>query len=118
MKKNDFLLIIIIALISIPLIVLFLFNREGNYALVKVDGVQKRIIDLNKDDTVRFETEYGYNIIEVKDGKIGIIEADCPNHDCINKGFVKRNNESIICLPHHFEITVISDNEEYDAFSR
>ena len=55
-----------------------------------------------------------FNTVEVKDGKVRVLEADCPNKDCVNKGYINKNNESVICLPHRFEVIVKSSDEDYD----
>ena len=115
MKKNDIILIAIAVLILIPLILLFFYSKNGDKALVKSDGRTIDVLDLSVDGTYRYENKYGFNIVEVKDKNVRVIDADCPGHDCINKGFIKRNNESVICLPHHFEVIISSDNEEYDV---
>ena len=114
MKKNDIFLIIAALLILIPLVLFLLNSRNGDKALVKRDGKVIDIIDLSKDNTYTYENESGFNKVSVENGKIHVIEADCPGHDCVKKGFISRNNESIICLPHHLEIIISSKDEEYD----
>ena len=115
MKKNDIILIAIAVLILIPLILLFFNSKNGDKALIKSDGRTIDVLDLSVDGNYRYENKYGFNIVEVNDKNVRVIDADCPGHDCINKGFIKRNNESVICLPHHFEVIISSDNEEYDV---
>lgn len=115
MKKNDVILIIIILLILLPLIVLFLLKENGDRALVKIDGKIVDALNLSADGQYRYETAHGYNIVEIKDSKVRVIEADCPGHDCVNKGFIKRNNESIICLPHHLEVIIVSADKDFDV---
>lgn len=118
MKKNDFILISIILIIFIPLVIIFLNLPKGGKVLVKSEGTIIDTLYLNVDGTYRYENKYGYNIVEIKNGEVRVNEADCPNKDCVNKGYVKRNNETIVCLPHKFEITVVSDKEEYDVYVR
>lgn len=115
MKKNDIFLIIAALLILIPLVIVLLNSKNGDKALVKRDGKVIDILDLSKDSVYTYEDDSGFNTVSVENGKIHVIEADCPGHDCINKGFISRNNESIICLPHHLEVTISSNNEEFDV---
>ena len=115
MKKSDLILIAIAVIILIPIALLLVNTKSGDKALVKSDGKTIDVLDLSVDGTYRYENKYGYNIVEVKDKIVRVIEADCPGHDCINKGFIKRNNESVICLPHRFEVIITSDKEEYDV---
>lgn len=114
MKKNDVFLIIIILLILVPVSVLFLLRETGDKVLIKIDGKVVDTLSLKADGQYKYETDHGYNIVEIKDSKVRVIEADCPGHDCVNKGFIKRNNESIICLPHRLEVSIVSSDEEFD----
>ena len=57
-------------------------------------------------------TEKGSNTLVIKNGEAAVTRADCPDLICVNHRVVKRNGESIICLPHRVVITVISDAEE------
>ena len=114
MKKNDIFLIIIALIILIPIAIFFLTKENGNKAIVKINGETVDTLNLNKDGFYTYDSEYGQNIVEVKDGKVRVSEADCPGQDCVSKGFVKRNNESVICLPHKFEVFVVNDKDDYD----
>ncbi len=115
MKKNDLILIIAALLLLIPIALIIIGSKDGDKALVKRDGKIIDVIDLSKDGIYTYESESGYNKVEVINKEIRVIEADCPGHDCVNKGFIKRNNESIICLPHKFEVTISSNDEGYDV---
>ena len=118
MKKADFILIGLLLIIFIHLIIFAVRGKSGNKAEVIIDGNIKETLDLNKDGIHIYESEYGFNVVEIKDSKIHVIEADCPGHDCINKGFIHRNNEVIVCIPHKFEVKIISDADEFDAYTQ
>ena len=45
----------------------------------------------------------GSNTIEVRQGKIAVVQADCPDGHCIHRGF-RNGGPSIICLPNALEI--------------
>lgn len=115
MKKHDIILIIVIVIILLPVAILLINLEDGRKALVKSGGKVIDTLSLEIDGTYTYKNDYGYNIVEIKDGKVRVIEADCPNKDCVNKGYIKRNNESVICLPHKFEVTIKSNDNEYDV---
>ena len=58
----------------------------------------------------------GYNTIYVEGGRIAIIDADCPDRDCVRRGWLKHAGESTICLPHRLEIR-ISGRSDVDGVS-
>ena len=46
-------------------------------------------------------------IVIVENGKIKVKESECPNHDCIQKGFVQNVGDVIVCLPNKVTIKVV-----------
>lgn len=46
------------------------------------------------------------NTILVRNGEIGITSASCPDHVCINTGFIGNGIVPIVCLPNKLEIRV------------
>ena len=115
MKKHDIILLAVIVIVLLPIAILLLNTGKGATAVVKSDGKVIDTLSLYKNGTFTYKNNNGYNIVEVTDGKVRVIEADCPNQDCVNKGYIKRNNESVICLPHKFEVTIKSKDNEYDV---
>ena len=47
----------------------------------------------------------------IKNERARILDADCPNKICVNKGYISKNGESIICLPHHVVVAVESSED-------
>ena len=48
----------------------------------------------------------GTNTIEVRQGAIGIIAADCPDKICVHQGFIINSLTPITCLPHRLVIEI------------
>lgn len=60
----------------------------------------------------------GHNKISVEQGRIAVIDADCPDKVCVNQGYIDNGAVPIVCLPHRLSITITSGNkEEPDAVS-
>lgn len=114
MKKADFIVIAVTAvLILISCVFLYGVNDgTGKYVQVEVDGAVTDTLPLDKDTVLEISTEKGSNTLVIKNGEAAVTRADCPDLICVNHRVVKRNGESIICLPHRVVITVISDAEE------
>jgi len=66
-------------------------------------------IDLSEDQEFTMECEDGYNIITVRDGKIAVTEADCPDQYCVRQGFCN-SGVGIVCLPHGLVIRFLGDS--------
>jgi hypothetical protein len=46
--------------------------------------------------------------LEVKDGRVRVLDTDCPHHICKNMGWIKYNGETIVCVPNQVLIEIKS----------
>ncbi len=110
-------LIIFILAVVISFIIFF-GKKDGKIAVVYQDGVIIKKIDLEKiNDPYQIRVDGGdgcYNIIDVRPGKIGIIEASCPDKICINMGYISDGILPVTCLPNKLVIK-IEDNRSNDT---
>ena len=74
------------------------------------EGRLLEIVELFENRQLTVETEKGINIICIRDGKIGVIEADCPDGYCMKRGFCD-GGSPIVCLPHKLVIKFVGDQE-------
>ena len=121
-KKWDIILIVLLICLSfIPELVFGVMmgkNYNGTYAEVTLDGKFYKKILLSEhrgEDKIDVKTEYGYNIIEIKDASIGIIDADCRDRICIKSGFISKPGQLSVCLPHKLMIEIKSNDNEKDT---
>lgn len=117
MKKTDWILVVL-ALVAAAGIYLFYSAgaEKGMGAEVTVDGESVGFLPLDTDDSIRIDTEDGYNIVTVKDGEVMVTEADCRDQICVEHKKIKKTGETIVCLPHKLVVTVTGDApEEFDA---
>ena len=118
------LLIIVMILSIIYIIVSRLQVDQSCMAYVYQDGALIDTIDLNQvTETYTFQvtgdngTE---NTVEVRHGEIGIIEATCPDHLCIDTGFIHNSTMPVVCLPNKLLIEIKNTNateDEVDGYS-
>ena len=80
----------------------YLLAPEGTWAEVWSDGKLLYRLDLSVDQVLTVESAGGTNVIEVKAGKVTVIEADCPDGWCMKMG--RRNAGQIVCLPNRLVI--------------
>ena len=97
------LLCVLLLLCAIPGYFLLASGEDASFAEVYSDNKLIRVVDLKIDQTLTVDTTDGYNIITVKDGKIAVTEASCPDHYCMNRGFCA-GGAQIVCLPNRLVI--------------
>ena len=103
------LLIAACAALSIPL--LFPDSGEGA-ALAQVisHGEIVATVELAQDWEFTVPNGDDYNVITVKDGKIAVTEASCPDHYCMHRGYCNSGTE-IVCLPNRLVIKFLGEQE-------
>ena len=108
MTRND--LILICALIILSLVPLMMTSgAEKKFAVVKVGGVVVRKLDLSAEEILTVEAGGGKNILEVKNGAVRVVEADCPDKICVRRGAIKNFGETIACVPHKLLIEIAGE---------
>lgn len=127
LKKRAVLLsfvVVIIILVSILSIIYMKDNAEkGVYAKIYQNDILIKTIDITNVDepyTIKIDSEDGgYNIIEIKEGAVGVIEATCPDRLCMDMGYIDSSLMPVICLPNHLTIKIEGkDNNDLDGVAR
>ncbi|MBD7915153.1 NusG domain II-containing protein [Clostridium sp. Sa3CUN1] len=118
-KKLDFVIIAVLMVLSfLPEIILGASVGKGlnnTYAEITVAGKLYKRVPLSVhtgEEIIEVNTKWGTNIVEVKDNKIGIIDADCPDKVCMNPAYIEKAGESLVCLPHKVMIEIKGELEE------
>ena len=102
LKYGDFLVILAIVLIAVLFAVsLYQSNTDEKIAIVSQNNVVLDRIELNKISERHLINYYGEypGIIEVNNGKIRFLQADCPDQVCVNTGWIDRPGQIAVCLP-------------------
>lgn len=108
-SKYWILLLALAALICGGLSLWLLLPGEGA-AMVKVysEGELLQTLSLSVDQEVTVASSYGTNLVTVKDGKVAVTEADCPDGYCMDRGFCDRGAQ-IVCLPNRLVLEFVGN---------
>lgn len=128
-RKRFLILFLIVLLLLVLSLAALLFQHlgavQGQTADIYQDGTLIRTIDLNGiEQPYTFTLEApdgGYNTIRVEDGKIGVVDTDCPDKVCQNTGMISDSAYPITCLPHRLVIQIEKDAsqpESIDSIAR
>ena len=116
MKTKTWILLIgAVLLLCLGLSVFVLLPGESaTHATVTSNGVLVKTVDLGTDQEFVVSVGDGrWNHIQVKDGKIAVTEATCPDHYCMKRGFCD-SGADIVCLPNRLVIH-FTEVQEIDA---
>lgn len=105
--RNDFILIALIVIIAVISFLAFkITQKSGVCVAVSVDGETIAEYPLNKDLKKDIITDYGKNVLVIKNGEAYVLEADCPDKICAGHRAVSKTGESIVCLPHKLVLSI------------
>lgn len=108
-QVKDRTIVIVVVIISLLFAVGgYIFNsiNPGKVVIITVNNEEYMTIPLSENKELIVDNEYGINRIVIKDGKVYVEGADCPDKTCVRQGEIDKSSESIICLPHKLSITI------------
>lgn len=123
LKPWDIPIILLLILLSFLPLVIFGLTRPDpivkddgtsaerqKIAILRVDGVEQKRWVLKQgaeSTTYRYEDPDGdYNLLEFKDGAVRIKEANCGDQVCIRQGWIYKDGQTIVCLPHKLVVEI------------
>ena len=78
-------------------------------AEISSEGKVIRVVDLMIDQEFTVPSSNGgTNTVTVRDGKIAVTYADCPDGYCVGRGFCNSGTQ-IVCLPHRLVIRFLDE---------
>lgn len=116
-------LIIIVSVIFIAGVagsIIVLNAPKKNTVNIKSGGKVLYTLDLSKEEDRTFEVKSadgGVNLIEIKDGKIRVKSADCPDKTCVRMGWLDSSAMPIVCLPHQLIVEFTDNDGGVDAIA-
>ena len=108
--KNDIIFIGFLFIVCVATCVI-IYGRgttAGNYITITKDGEKIGVYSLAENREITIGEGEEINVIEVKDGKVSMKSASCPDHLCEKQMKIQYDMQSIICLPNKVVITINS----------
>ena len=113
MKTRTWILLLALILaacigLSLPLL---MPGEDADYAKIISDGQVMHLVNLHVDREIHISSaDGGRNTVTVRDGKIAVTEANCPDHYCMDRGFCS-SGSPIVCLPNRLVIEFEGEQE-------
>ncbi len=104
MKTKTWMIIMIIVIAALALLCLPLLKQEeAQFARILSKGRQIALVDLSENQEFTVDEK---NTVTVRDGKIAVTWADCPDHYCMKRGWCS-GGTPIVCLPNRLTIEFV-----------
>ena len=85
-------------------------GKPAKQAQIWSEGVLYQTVSLGVDQTLTVKTQHGSNTVRVENGKIAVIQADCPDGYCMDRGYCS-GGAQIVCLPNKLVIQFVGEQE-------
>ncbi len=107
MKKGDIILISAILVLAAAVLLLSGRSADGARLVVTVDGELFGSYSLGEDREIRIGSS---NICVIRDGEVSMSEADCPDRVCVRSKPIRREGETIVCLPNRVILSITGED--------
>lgn len=92
----------------------FMSEESSDYKIATITLNGEIVEVINLDDVVEAYTievhgETYKNVVQVENGRICVLDANCPDKLCVEQGYLSNSLQPIVCLPNHMTI-VLSEN--------
>lgn len=106
-KRNDIILLCCLIIAGAILFSLFaiFFLGKGETVVIRIDGEEYARLPLNEDNELLIKSEYGENLLIIKDSNAFIKSASCPKQICVATGKLSELTP-IICKHNRVSITL------------
>lgn len=115
MRWVDYCLIILLFSFSIFLLIylpIYFGNESGSTVVVNARGETYGVYDLYENQVIEVNINGHINVIEIKDGVVNMIDANCNDKVCITHGTLDKTYDSIVCLPNQVIVKIITTKSE------
>ncbi|HTO92853.1 MAG TPA: Gx transporter family protein [Bacteroidota bacterium] len=85
-------------------------ESRGATVLVEVAGRTVEKLDIREERTVTVRGAKGDLKIEVRDGRVRVADADCPNRICIRTGWRSSGGDVIVCVPNRTIVRILGSD--------
>ena len=103
--RNDLLLALAVLALAAAARAVTRRGGSGGGAGGTGDGEETGRYALDEDRTVTIGAA-DYNVLEISGGRAAVVEANCADHTCVRAGWISREGETIVCLPHRLVVRI------------
>jgi len=106
-------LLLVLALLAVGLALCL--RTPGGVAVIRVGDTEYGRYPLSEDREITVTLpEGGYNVIVIRDGRVSVSDADCPDRLCVKTPAARFRHQTVICLPHRVTVTVEGGEDSAD----
>ncbi len=108
LDKLIFCVLIAFSVLSILFTNIIFAKKTADEVIIEVDGAEYGRYPLYEKNgkILDVKTKFGYNKIEILNGKVRILDTDCPDRLEVKSGFIDSSGEMLVCLPNRVVVRI------------
>lgn len=120
MKKGDMIiagLVVLVVAVGVYMYFLAPGASENAQVVIQVDGVEEHVLPLyqsGRNQQIVVTGPIGTTTVLLVEDRVRVIDSDCPDKICINRGWINRPTAPIACLPNRVIVSVVGDVDDGD----
>jgi hypothetical protein len=117
-KKGDIFLVVLLLAAAAAIWGLFATQQTDRvYGEIWQDGERIYQFQLSDDyeKTLEIQGKTYTDTVEIKDGKMRFVSADCPDKVCVHTGWISKSGQLAVCIPNRVMIRIVGGETEVDA---
>jgi hypothetical protein len=118
-KKSDILVILIITLLGIGIWAFYngFFASRPAKAEIYYKSELVETLDLDKGLDKKFSIPQDEHVVShlAADGRIRFDKSDCPDHICVNTGWLNKVGQTAACIPNEIFLKIVPKNNKRNA---
>lgn len=110
------LIILFVLLVAASLSLWLALRPSNNGQIVEIyeNGVLSYSIPLYENQEIVLD-KHGHNVVKIENGKVFMLESDCPGKDCLHAKSLTAEGGIIVCLPNKVVVKIAM--QEVDAIT-
>ena len=116
-KIGDLLTIFIFISLTFYLASILWNFPQGEYLKIQMGKKELGSFSLNQNITKIIEGPIGKSEVIISSGKVRISKSPCTKKYCIHQGWIKKLNQTIVCIPNQITISIIGNRKDYDSLN-
>jgi hypothetical protein len=105
------LIVAAVCLVVSSFLIISIRATGGSLIIVEVQGIPVHKALLTDSAEFRIQGTRGALTVAVRDGKVAIIQSECPNHACVRMGWRFRSGDVIVCVPNETIIRILNKRD-------
>jgi len=93
----------------------------GSWLVVEQEGKVVYRAPLSEERRITLPGPLGETVVEIKQGRVCVVDSPCPEKVCIGMGTIARSGEIVACVPNRLVLTIRGNDRsegEHDLISR